>query len=519
MQEKIAVVGLGYVGLPVALAFADRFPDTVGFDISAARITELKHGREHTGEVAEERLGASPIRFTSDPADLAPCKFFIVAVPTPIDAYRTPDVKPLVSASTLLGKWLTADSVVVYESTVYPGLTEEICLPLLEQGSGLTGGKDFFIGYSPERINPGDKVHTLRTVIKIVAGENPAVTDLLADVYGSVVEAGVHRASSIKVAEAAKVIENTQRDINIALMRYGTTQAILAGDALLALANRRVAEYDRPELTTILSEALLQTATGEILEIVHLRDTDLPLSAYLNIITGKTAYLIQAACQCGAVLAKAGPDLTQAAIELGLNCGIAFQLVDDALDYTSPANVSGKPTGGDLKEGKVTLPFILYLADLPFEARQRLAEDFRQDQLSVEDIEYLRGNIVSGGYAEKTREMAATYLRSAQDALGVFPSSLEADLIGQVLAPMLRWRALFTALLAGGLFCGPVFPVRAQSESPSPAGDQVVYVGSAACKDCHARILHPGRRRTVAPLRRHGPGPGHRPARGAPARR
>lgn len=228
-----------------------------------------------------------------------------------------------------------------------------------------------------------------------------------------------------------------RRGRETAHMRYGTTQAILAGDALLALANRRVAEYDRPELNRILAESLLQTATGEILEIVHLRDTDLPLSAYLNIITGKTAYLIQASCHCGAVLAKAGPDLVQAAIELGLNCGIAFQLVDDALDYTSPANVSGKPTGGDLKEGKVTLPFILYLADLPFEARRRLAEDFRQDQLSAEDIEYLRGNIVSGGYAEKTREMAATYLRSAQEALGVFPSSLEADLIGQVLAPML----------------------------------------------------------------------------------
>jgi len=220
-------------------------------------------------------------------------------------------------------------------------------------------------------------------------------------------------------------------------MRFGPTHTILAGDVLLALANRLVADYDNPELTRILSEALLQTATGEILEIAHLRDTDLPLETYLSIITGKTAYLLQAACQCGAVLAGASPALRKTAGQLGVNLGIAFQLVDDALDYTSPAHVSGKPTGGDLKEGKVTLPLILYLAELPFDARRRLAEDFRQDQLSGEDIEYLRGNIVAGGHAEKTREMAAAYLEKAQAALASFPSSPEADLIGQVLAPML----------------------------------------------------------------------------------
>ena len=164
---------------------------------------------------------------------------------------------------------------------------------------------------------------------------------------------------------------------------------------------------------------------------------DLPLSTYLSIITGKTAYLLQAACHCGAVLAGAGETLCEAARNLGVNCGIAFQLVDDALDYTSPATVSGKPTGGDLKEGKVTLPLILYLSELPFDARRRLAEDFRQDQLSAEDIEYLRGNIVAGGHAERTREMAATYLDKAQAALALFPPSPEAELIGQVLAPML----------------------------------------------------------------------------------
>jgi UDP-N-acetyl-D-galactosamine dehydrogenase len=216
-KASIAVIGLGYVGLPLAVALARHF-DVVGFDVKAARVAELAGGSDSTLEVAPEDLAAVSIRYTHDPADLAACKFFIVAVPTPINEFKAPDLDPLVKSSTLLGQWISPDSVVVYESTVYPGLTEEICLPLLEQGSGLTGGRDFFIGYSPERINPGDKVHTLQTVVKIVSGQTPAVTDLLADVYGAVVAAGVHRASSIKVAEAAKVIENTQRDINIALM-------------------------------------------------------------------------------------------------------------------------------------------------------------------------------------------------------------------------------------------------------------------------------------------------------------
>jgi len=220
-------------------------------------------------------------------------------------------------------------------------------------------------------------------------------------------------------------------------VRFGSTYTILAGDVMLAMANRLVAEYGDPELTRILSEALLQTATGEILEIAHLRDTDLPLETYLSIVTGKTAHLLQASCHCGAVLAGASRDLCEAAKALGVNCGIAFQLVDDALDYTSPAHISGKPTGGDLKEGKVTLPLILYLAEQPFEARRRLAEDFRQDQFSGDDIEYLRGNIVAAGHAEKTRDMAASYLEKAQAALAAFPPSPETDLIGQVLAPML----------------------------------------------------------------------------------
>ena len=216
-KSPVAVIGLGYVGLPLAVALARHFK-VVGFDVKAARVAELASGQDNTLEVSTDDLAAVSIQYSHNPADLAACKFFIVAVPTPIDQFRAPDLTPLVGASTLLAHWITPGSVVVYESTVYPGLTEEICQPLLEQGSGLTGGKDFFIGYSPERINPGDKVHTLRTVVKVVSGQTPAVTELLASIYGTVVEAGVHRASSIKVAEAAKVIENTQRDINIALM-------------------------------------------------------------------------------------------------------------------------------------------------------------------------------------------------------------------------------------------------------------------------------------------------------------
>lgn len=216
-KAAVGIIGLGYVGLPLAVALAHHF-DVVGFDVKAARVAELAGGHDSTLEVDPEALTAAKLQYTSDPADLARCKIFIVAVPTPINANRAPELAPLIGASRLLAQWLSPGSVVVYESTVYPGLTEEICQPLLEDGSGLAAGTDFFLGYSPERINPGDKVHTLRTVVKIVAGQTPAVTDLLAEVYGTVVEAGIHKAPSIKVAEAAKVIENTQRDINIALM-------------------------------------------------------------------------------------------------------------------------------------------------------------------------------------------------------------------------------------------------------------------------------------------------------------
>jgi UDP-N-acetyl-D-galactosamine dehydrogenase len=216
-KSPVAVVGLGYVGLPLALALADHF-QVIGFDISARRVDELRAGVDRTGEAEPGALAATTARFTADPAALGAAAVIIVAVPTPIDQYRQPDLRPVIGASETVGRHLAPGSVVVYESTVYPGLTEEVCVPLLEKHSGLACGRDFTVGYSPERINPGDKVHTLATIVKVVAGQDEATTELLAGMYGAVVRAGVHRASSIKVAEAAKVIENTQRDLNIALM-------------------------------------------------------------------------------------------------------------------------------------------------------------------------------------------------------------------------------------------------------------------------------------------------------------
>ena len=215
--SPLAVVGLGYVGLPLAVAFSRHMP-VLGFDISARRIEELRKGHDRTNEVIDEALATASIQYTSDPAELARAAVIVVAVPTPIDEHRAPDLTPVVGASRTVGRHMSRGCVVVYESTVYPGLTEEICIPILEQESGLTFGTDFTVGYSPERINPGDKVHTLETIKKIVSGSDDATADLLVQIYGSVVRAGIHRASSIKVAEAAKVIENTQRDLNIALM-------------------------------------------------------------------------------------------------------------------------------------------------------------------------------------------------------------------------------------------------------------------------------------------------------------
>jgi len=216
--RKIAIVGLGYVGLPVALAFARRFPGTLGFDIDERRVRDLKACQDITGETSSEELRSTELVVTTDPALLAEADFYVVAVPTPIDSTNRPDLRPVVGASRTIAKVLSRGDIVVYESTVYPGLTEEICGPLLAEGSGLTCGVDFKLGYSPERINPGDREHTLERIIKVVAGQDEESATIVESVYSAVIDAGVHRAPSIKVAEAAKVIENTQRDLNIALM-------------------------------------------------------------------------------------------------------------------------------------------------------------------------------------------------------------------------------------------------------------------------------------------------------------
>jgi len=216
-DNKLAVVGLGYVGLPLAVHLAAHF-DVIGFDLKIERIQELQSGIDRTLEVSGSQLNKTTLKYTDNPVDLAPCRLIIIAVPTPIDEYRIPDLSPLRGASTTVGRHLQKGACVVYESTVYPGATETVCIPILEAESGLKFERDFTVGYSPERINPGDKVHTLDKIMKIVSGSDAATCDLLADVYGQVVEAGIHKASSIKVAEAAKVIENTQRDLNIALM-------------------------------------------------------------------------------------------------------------------------------------------------------------------------------------------------------------------------------------------------------------------------------------------------------------
>ncbi|MBZ4643492.1 MAG: UDP-glucose/GDP-mannose dehydrogenase [Deferribacteraceae bacterium] len=214
---KIAVIGLGYVGLPLAVSFAKKF-DVIGFDIKKERIEELKRGEDSTGEVNCEDLKNISINFTADPEDLNNANFYIVTVPTPIDTHNNPDLKPVISATKTVGKVLKKGDYVVYESTVYPGVTEEICVPILENESGLKFIKDFKVGYSPERINPGDKIHTFENIIKVVSGCDQESLDLIAEIYGKVVKAGIYKAENIKVAEAAKVIENTQRDLNIALM-------------------------------------------------------------------------------------------------------------------------------------------------------------------------------------------------------------------------------------------------------------------------------------------------------------
>ena len=215
---KIAVIGLGYVGLPLAVEFGKHLP-VVGFDINTSRIAALCAGTDHTLEVSDEELTqASHLSYSSDIQALKNCNFFIVTVPTPIDDYKQPDLTPLIKASESIGSLLKKDDIVVYESTVYPGATEEVCIPVLEKVSGLTFNQDFYAGYSPERINPGDKEHRVTNILKVTAGSTPEVADFVDEVYNLIITAGTHKASSIKVAEAAKVIENTQRDVNIALI-------------------------------------------------------------------------------------------------------------------------------------------------------------------------------------------------------------------------------------------------------------------------------------------------------------
>lgn len=218
MSERVAIIGLGYVGLPVAVGFAAKFPGTIGFDINEARVASLKQGEDWTGELTRQELKSVQLTFTHREDDLKGADVFIICVPTPIDDQKRPDLGPLKSASEIAGRALKRGSIVCYESTVYPGLTEDFCGPILAQVSGLNQGSDFRLGYSPERINPGDKEHTLQRIVKVVSAEDKDTAATLARLYGAVVPAGIHIAPSIKVAEAAKVLENTQRDLNIALM-------------------------------------------------------------------------------------------------------------------------------------------------------------------------------------------------------------------------------------------------------------------------------------------------------------
>ena len=217
-QIRVAVIGLGYVGLPLAAAFGRQFP-TLGFDINNKRVAELQQGHDHTLEVsADELRGSAQLEFSENPDDLSGCNVFIVTVPTPIDEYKRPDLRPLEAASRTVGRTIAQGGVAIFESTVYPGATEEVCVPIIERESGLVFNRDFHAGYSPERINPGDKQHRLETIMKVTSGSTPAAADFVDGLYRSIISAGTHKTSSIRIAEAAKVIENTQRDVNIALI-------------------------------------------------------------------------------------------------------------------------------------------------------------------------------------------------------------------------------------------------------------------------------------------------------------
>ena len=214
----LCIMGLGYVGLPLAVLFSKKGYKVIGYDINEERIKELRQGIDRTNEVSKKDLESTNIEFTTNPEKISKADVIIVTVPTPIDEHKIPNLNPLKSATRTVGKYMQKGSIVVYESTVYPGVTEEICVPILEKESGLKWKRDFHIGYSPERVNPGDKKHTIENIVKVVAGDTPEITEFLAELYGSIIKAGIHKAPNIKTAEAAKVIENTQRDLNIALM-------------------------------------------------------------------------------------------------------------------------------------------------------------------------------------------------------------------------------------------------------------------------------------------------------------
>ena len=216
-RDKVCVVGLGYVGLPLAVLLDTKF-NVIGYDINTERVEELRRGFDRTGEVDSEKLKSCSVEFTDNPEKISEAKVIIVTVPTPIDEHKIPDLRPVKAATGTVGRYMRKGSIVVYESTVYPGVTEEECVPILEKESRLKWKRDFHVGYSPERVNPGDKEHTIDKIVKVVAGDTPEITEFLAQLYGSVITAGIHKAPDIKTAEAAKVIENTQRDLNIALM-------------------------------------------------------------------------------------------------------------------------------------------------------------------------------------------------------------------------------------------------------------------------------------------------------------
>ncbi len=218
MKNKIAIIGLGYVGLPLAVEFGKKF-ETIGFDINKSRIQELNQGNDHTLEIEPEELKkATKLRYSGDPDNIRDCNIYIVTVPTPIDKYKRPDLTPLIKSSETIGKLLNVNNIIIFESTVYPGATEEVCVPILEQQSGLKFNQDFYCGYSPERINPGDKKHRLTNIKKVTSGSTEEIANFVDELYKSIITAGTYKASSIKVAEASKVIENTQRDVNIALI-------------------------------------------------------------------------------------------------------------------------------------------------------------------------------------------------------------------------------------------------------------------------------------------------------------